>query len=270
MESAKSSFSVRDWFGLVAGVCVGLVLSRYFASDDMTGPWLVILLGPPVVLLISSSRPILSWQIPIVTAAVAGALTSRTSDDSLGGALAEAVLSWLICSLLSSPWVLIFHYRARRFRQLRRTPRIPIAYVGMVVLVFVCCAITFLGCVATIYPIGGGDKPNEVSPLYGVLIVTAGIALSLATELVARKLEVQKPVRGVFELLMIPGVVFGIAGIVGMFWHDPSVPPSSSAYIENVCIILVGMEAFAAMIWLVRLERRAQRAERVQTTPINS
>ena len=42
-----STFSLRDWFGIVAGVCWGLALSRFFAADDMTGPWLVILFGPP-------------------------------------------------------------------------------------------------------------------------------------------------------------------------------------------------------------------------------
>jgi hypothetical protein len=270
MEPAKSAFSVRDWFGLIAGICVGLVLSRFFASDDMTGPWLVILLGPPLVLLISSSRPILMWQVPVVTGVFAGAFRSRSPDDSIGGAFAEGVLFWFVCSLLSSPWALIFHYRARRFRQLNRTPGISVGYVGMVVLVFVCCALTFLGFVATVYPIGGADKPNHSWPLYGVLMVTAGIGLSLATELVSRKLEVQKPVRGVFELLMIPGVLLGIAGIVDMFvWHDPSVPRSSASYIENLCNLLVGMEALAAMIWLVRLERRDQSAEGAPTT-VNS
>jgi len=271
LASATQPFSVRDWLALATGVSVGLVLSRFFASDDMTGPWLVILLGPPPVLLISSSRPILMWQVPVVTAAMAGAFMSRSPDDSMGGALAEAVLSWFVCSLLSSPWALIFHYRERRFRQLNRTPGVSIGYVGMVVLVFVCCALTFFGFVATVHPVGGGDKPNAAFPLYGVLIVTAGTGISLATELMARKLEVQKPVRGVFELLMIPGVLLGIAGIVDLFfWHDPSVPRSSASYIENLCNILVGMEALGAMIWLVRLERRDQSAERPEITAINS
>lgn len=271
MEPANISFSVRDWVGLIAGVCVGLGLSRFFASDDMAGPWLVILLGPPLVLLISSSRPILMWQVPVVTAAIAGAFMSRSPDDSMGGGLAEAVLFWFLCSLLSSPWALIFHYRARRFRQLNRTPALSAVYLGMVVLVFACCALTFLGFVATVYPIRGGDKPNDAFPVYGLLMATAGIGLSLVAELVARKLEVQKPVRGVLELLMIPGVLVGIAGIVDMFfWHDPSVPRSSASYIENICGILVGTEALAAMIWLVRLERRDESAERIATTANSS
>jgi hypothetical protein len=254
MESARQPFSTRDWFGLVAGVCVGLVLSRFFASDDMTGPWLVILLGPPIVLLISSTRPILSWQVPIVTAATAAALMNRSPEDSTAGIIPTAVLFWFICSLLSSPWALIFYYRARRFRRLEKPPAISIAYVGMVVLVFVCCALTFLGFAATVYPIGN-DAQNRGFPFYGVLAVTGGIALSIVTERVARRLEVHKPVRAVFEVLMIPGVVLGVAEIVDVLWSKfPG--QRSSVDASTWCGIFVGLEALAAMIYLVRLERR--------------
>jgi hypothetical protein len=259
MESARQPFSPRDWFGLVAGVCVGLVLSRFFASDDMTGPWLVILLGPPIILLISSTRPILSWQVPIVTAVTAAALENRSAEDSTAGVIPTAVLFWFMCSLLSSPWALIFYHRARRFRRLEKPPVLSIAYVGMVVLVFVCCALTFLGFVATVYPIGN-DAQNRAFLFYGVLMVTGGIVLSLVTERIARKLEVHKPVRAVFELLMIPGVVLGIAEIVDVFWSKFS-GERSSVDGSTWCGIFVGLEALATMIYLVHLERPEPRAE---------
>ncbi|MGA2856003.1 MAG: hypothetical protein ABSE40_04000 [Candidatus Sulfotelmatobacter sp.] len=252
-------FTQREWLGLIAGVCWGLVLSRFFSADDMTGLWLVILLGPPVVLLISPARPLLSWQLPILTAAVAGTFKNWTTDDSAVGALAEATLVWFLCSVLSWPWALMFRYRSRRFRQLGKTPGIPIAYVGMVPLVFVCCALTFFGFVATMYWSEADDARNRLMPLYGLLTATAGIGLSVMTERLARKLEIQKLVRGVFELLMIPGVVFlvafGIAGIVSLFWFE-SARPSLDERI--VCIILVGTEELATMIWLTRLDRREQ------------
>ena len=257
-------FTQREWLGLIAGVCWGLVLSRFFAADDMTGPWLVILFGPPLVLLISPARPLLSWQLPIVTAAVAGTFMNRTTDDSAGGALAETALVWLLCSLLSSPWALMFRYRSRRFRQLGKTPGIPIAYVGMVLLVFLCCGLTFLGFVAPMFWTAD-DARNRMMPFYGLLAATAGIGLSLVTERLARKLEIQKPVRGVFELLMIPGVIFGIAVVIGaivhLFWlksWDPPTPPGIM-----FCGTLVGTEALATMLWLTRLDRR-ERSPSVQ------
>jgi len=252
-------FTQREWLGVIAGVCWGLVLSRLSAADDMTCPWLVILFGPPVVLLISPARPLLSWQLPIVTAAVAGAFMNRTTDDFAGGALADATLVWFLCSVLSWPWALMFHYRSRRFQQLGKAPAIPIAYVGMVVLVFVCCALTFLGFVSAMYFTDANDPKNRLFPFYGVLMTTGGIVLSVMTERLARKLEIQKLVRGVFEVFMIPGAVmlggFGIAGIVSLFWFK-SVHPFLDE--RSVCIILVSMEELATMVWLTRLDRREE------------
>lgn len=260
MKRPIRPFTQREWWGLIAGVCWGLVLSRFFAADDMTGPWLAILFGPPVVLLISPARPLLSWQLPIVTAAVAGTFMNRTTDDSAGGALAEAVLAWFLCSLLSSPWALMFRYRYRRFRQLGKTPGIPLAYVGIVLLVFLCCGLTLLGFGTAVYSTSAEETQNRALPFYGLLAATAGIVLSLVTEHVARKLEIQKPVRGVFELLMIPGVIIGIAvgigDIVRLFWLRSSEPATSPGIL--LCGILVGTEALAAMIWLTRLDRWEQ------------
>ncbi|SPF45152.1 membrane hypothetical protein [Candidatus Sulfotelmatobacter kueseliae] len=250
-------FTQREWFGLIAGVCWGLVLSRFLGADDRTVLWLVIVLGPPVALLISPERPLLSWQLPILTAAAAGAFKNWTTDDSAVGALAEATLVWFLCSVLSSPWAVVFWYRSRRFQQLEKTPRIPIAYVGMVLLVLVCCALTFLGFVATMYRTDADDARNRVMPFYGLLASTAGIALSLVTERLARKLEVHKLVRGVFELLMVPEVVLGIAEIMGeivyLFWFKSSKHASDQGLL---CGILIGMEALATMVWLTRLDRR--------------
>ncbi len=252
-------FTQREWWGLIAGVCWGLVLSRFFAADDITGPWLVILFGPPVVLLISPARPLLSWQLPIVTAAVAGTFMNRTTDDFAVGALADATLAWFLCSVLSWPWALMFRYRSRRFRQLGKTPGIPIAYVGMVLLVFLCCALTFLGFVSAVYFTDANDPKNRLFPFYGVLMTTGGIVLSMMTERVARKLEIQKLVRGVFEVFMIPGAVMlaglGITGIVTLFWFKSMHPSLDEG---SVCIILVSMEELAAMVWLTRLDRREQ------------
>ena len=131
-----------------------------------------------------------------------------------------------------------------------------LAYIGMVLLVFACCALTFLGIAATVYLTDSSDPQNRLLPVYGFLAATAGIVLSFVTERTARRLEIQRPVRGVFELLMIPGVLVGIAEIVDLFfWPKPS---GSSLHYGTFCGILVGMEALAGMIWLTRADRREQ------------
>jgi len=263
-------FTQRECLGLVAGVCWGLVLSRLSATGDMTFPWLVILFGPPVVFLISPARPLLSWQLPIVTAAIAGAFMNGTTDDFAGGALAETVLVWFLCSVLSSPWALMFHHRFQRFQKLGMTPGIPIAYVGMVLLVFVCCGLTFFGFVAPMCWTDADEARNRMMPFYGLLAATAGIGLSLVTERLARKLEIHKLVRGVFELLMIPGVVVGTAFVIGeivqLFWSKSSEPPTPPGIL--FCGILVGMEALATMLWLTRLDRR-ERGRALPAQPPN-
>lgn len=94
----------------------------------MTDPWLVILVGSPIVLLISPSRPILSWQVPVVTAAVAGGdaepVSRRFKRCGHDNGCVELV-HFARCFLL--PGALIFHYRDRRSRQLEKAPGVPIA-----------------------------------------------------------------------------------------------------------------------------------------------
>ena len=149
----------------------------------------------------------------------------------------------------------MFHYRMRCIPQHGRTLGFPIAYVGMVLGVFVCCAVTLLGVAMTVYPVNDGH--SRAWPWYGFLAATVGIILSMGCERVARKLEVQKLVRGVFELLMLPGVILGIAEVVDLFWSkSPGHSPQASA----LCGILLGMEALAAMIWLTQMDRREQKS----------
>ena len=128
----------------------------------------------------------------------------------------------------------------------------PIAYVVMVVLVFVCCALTFLGFAATLYVTDADD--SWMFRFYGFLAATAGIALSFGIERVARKLDIQRPERGIFEVLLIPGVLVGVAHVVELFFKSSGHGSRPS----TVCGVLVGLESLLAMIWLTRLDRREQ------------
>jgi hypothetical protein len=249
---AGNSFTLRDWFGLVGGVCWGLILSRFFASDDMTGPWLLILFGPPVVLLISSARPILSWQLPIVTAIVAGVCVNRASEDSAGFAPVEAGAMWLLCSVFSSPWALIFQQRSRRRAERRDAETFPAAYVGVGLLLFFTCALTLLRFAATMEPTAFGESEKHPLPLYGVVMATAGIGLSIVSAQIAQKLEVHKPVRAILELIMIPGIVFGVACFG---WLDD---PGWNPVAHEISGVAVGLEALGAMIWMTRADRRGE------------
>ena len=79
-----NSTNSRTWLGIIVGVAWGLFLGSFFKSEDMTGPWLLVLLGPPVVLLVSPKTPILSWQTPLVTAVLYGSILTRSRGDTRG------------------------------------------------------------------------------------------------------------------------------------------------------------------------------------------
>ncbi|HET9408472.1 MAG TPA: hypothetical protein VFO39_14620 [Candidatus Sulfotelmatobacter sp.] len=256
-----SEFSIREWFGIAAGISWGLVLSRFFASGDMTGPWLVILLGPPAVLLISPMRPILSWQLPIVTAILASAVSNRSPEDSIGEVLAVSVLTWLICSLFSSPWALIFERRARHARGKTVSTAIPIAYIGVGLMVFAASGLILLGFALTIR--GGFDETGFT----GFLMAIAGVVLSLVTERFARTLEIHKPIRSVLQYILLVPALFAITAFIVSMNVTSINSLSSAASNSDSLTMAAGLEALVAFIWLEKEIRQDQKAIPKPSTP---
>src|SRR5579863_10396603 len=189
MATAETrTFSVRDWFGLTVGISWGIVLGRFFHAGDMLGPWLVVLLGPPVMLLMSPARPIVGWQVPILAAVASSALLYRDPRNGAGSDFLEAGITWLMCSFFSSPWALIFHHRAKRANQ-QTMKQASASYVGLGFLVFLSCALTLVGCAGTLYPVNLSDPGARAIPFYCFLMATAGVGLSVVSFQIARKLD---------------------------------------------------------------------------------
>lgn len=257
MASAKNPFLLHDWFGLVAGICWGLVLSRFFASGDMTGPWLVILFGPPLVLLIAPARPILSWQLSIVVAILSGAMLNRAPEDTAGMIFLEAAMTWLMCSFFSSPWALIFYSRSRRMSAESAAAGTNLGYVGVGLLVFLACAVTVVGFAGLMYPESSGDSSSSSRPFEALLVVTAGIALCVFSEFGARWLKIQHAVRASLQLVLLLGALAGMSELVGLVVEARSPDPSMTVSpVTALCFFLAGAEALATLIWLASLERR--------------
>jgi hypothetical protein len=172
----------------------------------------------------------------------------------------EASLTWFMCSLLSSPWALIFRYRARRAREQGGLDGTSASHVGAVLLVFFTCALMILGFAATVYPANFADPANRVLPLYGFFMATAGVGLSVASDQLARRLGVQKPIRAILELVLVLGSMFGIAAMLSSHsLLQPADHPSFSTPDTGIWCGFAVMEALAALIWLVRSERREHR-----------
>jgi len=256
---SANSFSLRDWFGLIVGVSWGLVLSRFFGSDTMTGPWLLVLLGPPLVLLIAPSHPILGWQLPIVTASLSGAFQARNPGETSGMVFVESAMLWAACSFFSSPWALIFHHRAKRASGQTNTGTLA-AYAGVALLTFLVCALLVVGFALTLYPGDFADPRDRAIPFYGLFVVTAGMALSVVTDLVARGLKIHRPVRAIFELPMVVGAILGITELVVDYFERKPDSYNATSPDGGLCCAIAGLEALAGLIWLIRLERRERRA----------
>lgn len=252
----NKSFSPRDWLGLAAGIVTGVILGRFFSSDDMTGVWLVVLLGPPVMLVISPGRPLVGWQVPIVAAAASSALLGRDPQVTAVAAYPDAAIAWFICTLLSWPWFLIFHHRNKRVNEQNGTKAFSTPYAGLGVLVFFACALTIVGFAMTLYP-ASSEKGNGTLPFYGFLMATGGIGLSAASFILARRLGIKKPIIDMFQLLLLLPSICAVAILINFVWERmrSKATPSFSSHFEIWCA-LTGLESLALLIWLTTSYRR--------------
>lgn len=252
------SFSSRDWLGLVAGIVTGAVLGCFFSSDDMTGVWLVVLLGPPVMLVISPGRPLVGWQVPIVAAAASSALLARDSQGTAVAAYSDAAIAWFVCTLFSWPWFLIFHHRNKRANEQNGAKAFSAPYAGLGVLVFLACALTIVGFAMTLYP-ASSEEGNSTLPFYGFLMATGGVGLSATSFTLARRLGVKKPITDMFQLLLLLPSICALAILIDFVWERPrsTATPASSSHFEIWCA-LAGLESLALLIWLTTSYRREQ------------
>lgn len=256
------SFSIRDWCGIAVGIICGLIPQLIFKSGDMTPFWTTILLGPPLVFLVSPKRPIAAWQVPMITAAVFAALTSREAWEPWysKGQLGVALLSWVMCSLLSLPWAIVFAHRAERTREEPNTkPSTPGAYIGLGLLVFLACALVIVG---LIMPLMTGDSTNprdSAVPFDGFLIVTLGVGIAVAACRIAAKLGAAKGVETVLGLVFSFFAIPAIASLIASLWERPKSPtglPSTEVFWFAVSVL----ETAAVILWLLAKGKRAKKA----------
>ena len=255
------SFSIRDWCGIAVGVICALVPQLIFRSGDMAPFWATILLGPPLVFLVSPKRPILAWQVPIVTAAVFAALTSREAWEPRfsKGQLGVALLTWVMCSLLSLPWAIVFTHRAERTREQPNTkPSTPASYIGLGLLVFLACALVILGLIFSFLMQDSTNPRDSAAPFESFLMVTFGVGIALAACRIAAKLGASK---GVEHVLGLAFSYFGIPGFIGLIftlWEKPKSAtglPSAGAFWFGVAVL----EIVAVLVWLLAKDRRARK-----------
>lgn len=257
-----NSFSIRDWCGIAVGVICALIPQLIFKSGDMTPFWTTILLGPPLVFLVSPKRPILAWQVPMITAAIFAAFASREPWEPRysKGQLGVALLAWVMSSLLSLPWAIVFAHRAERTREHPDTkPSTPGSYIGLGLSVFLACALVILGLIFSFRGYDSPDPRDSAVPFESFLMVTLGVGITLAACRIAAKLGAA---RGVESVLGLAFSFFGIPGFIGLIvtlWEEPKSPmrlPSSGVFWLATSVL----EIVAVLVWLLAKGRRTRKA----------
>lgn len=263
------SFPIRDWCGIAVGVICALIPQLIFKSGDMTPFWTTILFGPPLVFLVSSKRPIFAWQVPMITAAIFAALTSREPWEPRysKGQLGVALLTWVMCSLLSLPWAIVFAHRAERTREgPNGRPAAPASYIGVGLLVFLACALVILGLIFSVWGYDSADQHDSAVPFESFLMVTLGIGIALAACRIAAKVGAAK---GVESVLGLAFSFFGIPGFIGLIvtlWEEPKSPtrlPSPGVFWLAISVL----EIVAVLVWLLAKGRRTKKAGVSVRTP---
>ena len=265
---------------LLIGVIWGLILGCFCTY---TGPWLVVLLGPPAILLLSAKRPLLSWQVPLVSAAITATILNRDRGntgsggpgDTPGSVLLDAFLIWLMFSLFSCPWAFIFQRRAKRAQQsaLQKAasptsaqPATPPpdadvtpARIGAVLLVFLACAVVLAGSAVAIWPAAStpGDRADH---LIGLLIAAAGVAFTVGIYRLAHRLSIGDSVKQVLELPLILAAVFGglffVGDLIPVSKYAPPQLSTPSPLDQDIWGLLAALIASAGLVVLARLKRR--------------
>lgn len=273
IPSAMSKQVPRTALVVLIGIIWGSALGVFSLSGDTTGFFLLVLFGPPLVLLISPEHPLLGWQTPIVAGVVVGTILSRNRGDTGSGGPADTpgsllvtgLMMWVVCTFFSSPWALIFQRRSQRIREGRTAGTgAMLSYVGVGLMVFVACALLFAGYALTTRSLGSSDPSDLSVPFIGFLIATAGVALSVGSYWVGEKLGVREPVRKVVEMVMAffafgPLIIAAIGLVLDFlpFSRYKSIEPHSISLPAGwIWFVLAVLEALAAMIWITRTNKR--------------
>jgi hypothetical protein len=180
-----------------------------------------------LVFLVSLQRPILAWQVPMVTSAVLGAFNSRDVGEprDAKGLLGVALLIWVMSFLLSLPWVLVFQRRMQRASQEPNVEVVTAAsYIGVGLLAFLASALVILGLILSFMMHDSVDPRDGSVPWEGFLMATLGIGVAVAACRIAARLGAAKPVEDVLGLVFSFFGIPGLLDLIASLWERPKSP----------------------------------------------
>lgn len=179
----KASFSIGEWAGPALGVALGFIFGHVLAGHRTAAIILLFaLVVVPLVIWLSPKRPMLAWQLAIVTFAVFFRVTLNDPEVrfDLAGKWFDLVRSLLMTALvwgglflLSSPWGVLLFRRAQESRGAGEKSVGNIKNYALVAALIIAGGILLLvGWVMVFAPNSGAWDPPG-----GLLVGTLSIAL---------------------------------------------------------------------------------------------
>ena len=254
MGIPRQTSTIRDLLALVVGVGLG-VFFAYLLKYGPGAMWLVVLLGPPAVILIAPRRVLSGWQLPILAAVISAEFWdpydhSATARDRLVG----AALMWAFLSVFSCPWALLFWRRlqASRLGKARDEAGAGAGRYALAAALFIFGGVfVFKANLAIHGPHGGGGIPPV-----GFVLGLMGIGFWWASYSVASKLEEARKTarRLLLVALAFCSVPLFIAPVV--LYDMRKHPSDTDAWVglgdlELIATGAIGLVAFISLVWLL-------------------
>jgi hypothetical protein len=240
----KAPSSIRDWAGPVLGIALGLYFGYVLGGNGTTaGPALFALVIVPFVIWISPKRPVLGWQLSIISFAICSVLTHPEYPGQkfdLASDLLMVVLEWTMLLAFSSLWGLLLLRRAQQARSAGEESRGDLKLYALVVgLLLVGGILLLLGWAMVFAP-----NRSAWSPAGGILVGTMGIAVWKYCDRVASGLGKAREVARhsmQLALLFCPGLALG-------GFHGGG--QKSGGWSSVIFGSMLGIESLAVLIWL--------------------
>ena len=201
-------FSAREIGGAIAVALWGALLGAIPFPGASTGFFVAALIGPPVAFLMLSKRPLLSWQICRIAAALAAAVAERDPQDPNDSIWVSVLLGWVGFSFFSTPWPFILgRYKERAEQNPEASPAVA-TYIGAGLLVFIACGLMIVGTIAALIGIIRPMPPlqetllDRAFPFIGWVLASCGIGLAVQLCRRTGELCISKPLEDLFGLLL--------------------------------------------------------------------
>jgi hypothetical protein len=246
----KEPFSIRKWVGPALGIALGFLFGYFLAAHGTTVVFLLFgLFVVPIVIWLSPKRPMLGWQLAIVTFAMFFPVSLNDPGErfdlagkwfDLARSLLMTVLVWAGLFVLSSPWGVLLFRRAQQDRAVGEKRVENIKHYALVVGLIIVGSILLLVGWAMVF----APNSSPWDPPGGLLVGTLAVAVWKVCDRIASALgRVRQYARHLMQLVLLVCPLIALGG-----GH------AGSGQFERLSSVIfgsvLGIESFAVLTWL--------------------